>query len=255
VQLASQFDSAWWWVWCSLFVILLSIGLAQLAPVVFIPIFYQLEPMEASSLKQRLLAIAKRFQIDVKDVYELGMGAKTEKGNAAVVGLGRTKRIMIGDSLYEKFSEDEIEAIFAHELGHQVSQDLWKGIGVQAVSLFAAFGIAQFITSRWVWPSVSVHVEQPFQQQPFGLFLFFVTLSIVQWPMGIVQLLFSRDRERKADAFAAERIHVEAPLADALEKLTIQNFAQFKPSAVMEFLGSSHPAPWRRILTLRTKEQ
>jgi Zn-dependent protease with chaperone function len=117
----------------------------------------------------------------------------------------------------------------------------------QAFCLFIAFALTEFITVRWLFPYFAVQVNRP-----FGLLLFFVTFSFVQWPMGILQLLFSRDRERKADAFTAERIHVAKPLGDALEKLTVQNFAQFKPNAILEFFAYSHPAPWRRIMKLRT---
>ncbi|NBX69043.1 MAG: hypothetical protein EBR01_08805, partial [Proteobacteria bacterium] len=110
----SKFEEQWWWVTAVLFMFV-SIGLAQLAPVVLIPLFFKLEPMQSGPLKERLLKMCESFNVEVKDVYHLGMGEKTEKGNAAFVGLGKTKRIMIGDTLYKKFPPDQVEAVFAHE--------------------------------------------------------------------------------------------------------------------------------------------
>jgi len=226
--------------------LLFSIVLAQLAPILLIPIFFKLEPMEDGSLKTRLLNLCQKFKIDVKEVYNLGLGEKTEKGNAAFVGIGKTKRIIIGDTLYKKFPEEEVEAVFAHELGHQVHNDLWKGIGLGAVILFVGFFIAQYLTtgilSSWFQTDIS---------HPFGMFVFFIVLSIVQMPLNIAQTLFSRNRERAADAFAAEKIGLGKPLAGALERLTYQNWGYFKPNEWVEWLTFSHPAPWRRITKLR----
>jgi STE24 endopeptidase len=241
-----HFWRPYWWIVCSVFLLLFSILLAQLAPVLLIPIFFKLKPMEDTPLKQRLLALCSKFGIDVKEVFHLGMSDKTEKGNAAFTGLGRTKRILIGDTLYEKFPPEQVEAVFAHELGHQVHNDLWKGIGLSVLTTFAGFYVAQALMGRYVEGWFDVAVETP-----FGMFLFFITLSVVQMPLGWLTLAFSRQREREADRFAAQTIGVAPALADSLERLTFQNRGQFRPSPIREFFGFSHPAPWRRILRLR----
>ena len=235
-----------WWLIAATFMLLFSVLMAQLAPVILVPLFFPLKPMPESGLKQRLMDLCRRFEVDVKEVYHLGMGDKTEKGNAAFMGLGKTKRIMIGDTLYEKYSEEEVEAVFAHELGHQVHNDLWKGIGISTVFLYLGFGIAFYLTRDYVGPYFDARMTLP-----FGLLLFFVVLSIVQTPMGWVQAAWSRYRERLADQFASETVGVPVPLADALEKLTFQNWGQFRPNALKEWLTYSHPAPWRRIFHLR----
>ncbi|MFM8314002.1 MAG: M48 family metalloprotease [Deltaproteobacteria bacterium] len=235
----------WWWVTAILFVGV-SIILAQLAPVVLIPIFFKLEPMEMSPLKERLLKMCESFGVEVKEVYHLGMGEKTEKGNAAFVGLGKTKRIMIGDTLYKKFPAEEVEAVFAHELGHQVHNDLWKGIILSSSFLFLVFYLTKFLLDSFVHPYF-----QSDMTHPFGALSFFVVFSLVQMPVGFVQTLFSRWRERMADQFAFERIGSGEKLASALEQLTYQNRGLFKPNKFIEFFTYSHPAPWRRILKLR----
>ena len=234
-----------WWLATSLFFILFSIGLAQLTPILLIPLFYPMNPMDPSPLKERLLALCRKFGVEVKDVYHLGLGEKTEKGNAAFVGLGRTKRILIGDTLYQKFPEDEVEAVFAHELGHQVHNDLWKGIALGAVSLVLGFFLADRLAAGWI------RDYETSLARPSGLLIFFAALTIVQMPLGLVSTLFSRWREREADRFASETIGVGGPLGAALERLTFQNFSYFKPNALLEFFSYSHPAPWRRITRLR----
>lgn len=235
-----------WWMLTVAFFLVFSIGLAQLAPVLLIPLFFPMKPMDPSSLKERLFALCKKFSVDVKDVYHLGLGEKTEKGNAAFVGLGRTKRILIGDTLYEKFSADEVEAVFAHELGHQVHNDLWKGIGFSTVLSVVAFWGANTLAEAWVFPYFQTSVDRP-----FGLLLFFITLSILQMPLGVLQTLFSRAREWAADRFASETTKLGAPLADALERLTVQNYGLYYPNRLVEFLTHSHPAPAKRISRLR----
>jgi STE24 endopeptidase len=235
-----------WWVVTAALFILVSIVMAQLAPVLLIPIFFKLEPMEAGELKDRLLKMCQNFGVEVKEVYHLGMGEKTEKGNAAFVGLGKTKRIMIGDTLYKKFPAEQVEAVFAHELGHQVHNDLWKGIFLSGGFLFVVFYFSQMLLEKWVHPYFQTDMTHP-----LGALAFFVVFSLVQLPAGLVQTLFSRWRERLADQFAFERIGSGEKLADALEKLTYQNRGLFQPNRWIEFFTYSHPAPWRRILKLR----
>ena len=235
-----------WWFPCATFLVLFSILLAELTPVLLIPIFYKLKPLEDGPLKQRLLALTSKFGIQVRDVYHLGLGEKTEKGNAAFVGLGKTKRILIGDTLYTKHSPEEVEAVFAHELGHQVHNDLWKGIGVSTFFLYVGFFVAQWVAKRLFGVSLDTQIDSP-----FNALIFFVTLSVIQMPFGVAQSWYSRSRERMADFFAAEVIGVGKALADSLEKLTFQNYSFFKPNPILEFLNYSHPAPWRRITSLK----
>jgi len=238
--------SKYWWIWAYLFFVFFSILLAQLAPILLIPIFFKLEPMKEGPLKARLLALCEKFNITVENVYHLGLAEKTEKGNAAFVGLGPTKRVMIGDTLYKKYDPEEVEAVFAHELGHQVNNDLWKGIGVGSVLLFSSMYFAQWLSSSIVFIVFSTSFEEP-----FGMLLFFVVLSVVRIPMGFFQALFSRSRETLADNFASQELSLGQPLADALEKLTLQNFSYFSPHVLVELFSYTHPAPWRRILALR----
>ncbi|MFM8269388.1 MAG: M48 family metalloprotease [Pseudomonadota bacterium] len=238
-------ENHWWVITYSCFVGL-SVVLAQLAPVILIPLFFKLKPLEEGELKKRLLTLSGRFGVKVEDVYHLGMGEKTEKGNAAFVGIGKTKKILIGDTLYEKFPMEEVEAVFAHELGHQVHGDLIKGIVFSSLVLFLSFCGSHFLCEELIFSAFRTD-----QTHPFGILIFFVSLSVIQWPLNIYLNGFSRWRERKADRFAKENFKSGELLASALERLTYQNRGLFKPNPFIEFITYSHPAPWRRILTLR----
>jgi len=250
IFLCVQVAQGKWWLYTALGFIFLSVILAQLAPVLLIPLFFKLKPLENSELKERLLKLAQSFGVNVKEVFHLGMGEKTEKGNAAFVGIGKTKRILIGDTLYEKFPVEEVEAVFSHELGHQVHGDLIKGILFSGVLMLTGFFATHWITDEWVFPTFKTS-----QEFAFGMLLFFVTLSIVQLPLGVLQAFFSRQREKAADTFAKEKLQSGEALASALERLTFQNWGLFKPNSILERLTFSHPAPWRRIFYLRGQSQ
>ncbi len=229
-----------WWMVAGIFFFAFSVLLAQLAPLL-IPLFFKLKPMETSPLKERLLALCQSQGVRVEEVFHLGLGEKTEKGNAAFVGLGKTKKILIGDTLYEKYPAEQIEAVFAHELGHQVHNDIWKTILLSGGLTFGVFFLANWICQAWAFPYFDTTAERP-----FGLFVFFSLFSICQWPMGLLTTAFSRQRERMADKFA-DNLQRSKPLAQALEQLTIQNKGLFRPNPIVEFFKYSHPAPWRRI--------
>jgi STE24 endopeptidase len=239
-------EKNWWWITCFLF-IALSVVLAQLAPVLLIPIFFKLRPMQEGELKNKLLGLSAKMGVKVKDVYHLGMGEKTEKGNAAFVGMGKTKRILIGDTLYQKFPSEEVEAVFAHELGHQVHSDLVKGIFFSSAILVGVFAGA-----NWLCEELLFLMFKTNEQHPFGVVLFFAACSVISIPTAFLQSCFSRSLEKKADRFAKEKLGSGALLASALERLTFQNRGLFKPNKLIEFFTYSHPAPWRRIGYLRS---
>lgn len=235
-----------WWVALGAFFVLFSVVLAQLAPVLLLPLFFKLSPLPDGPLRSKLLEITASIGVAVREVYLLGLGAKTEKGNALFMGIGRTKRIAIGDTIYQKYPEDQVLAVFAHELGHLVHKDIWKGLALSSISLFATFGIANFLAAEYFLPRWFTFVGAP-----FGLFLYFVLVGLVGIPFGFLERLFSRWRENLADEFAAKEMKMAKPLADALEALTFQNRSFFAPSFAREFFTYSHPAPWRRIQKLR----
>src|SRR5207244_4492708 len=117
-----------WWLYLAIIVWIYSVLLAQIAPVLIFPLFYKFKPIENESLKERIMKLCEKVGFKVKGVYTFDMSKNTKKANAAFTGLGKSKRIILGDTLISGFSEDEIETVFAHELGHYKKGHIKKNI-------------------------------------------------------------------------------------------------------------------------------
>ena len=122
-----------WWLWVALAMLFFSVVMANLAPVLIFPIFYKFTPLPEGDLTKRLLALAERAHTHVRGVFTMKMSDKTTAANAALMGLGNTRRIVIGDTMLDGYTPDEIEVVLAHELGHHVQHDIWKLITSQSI--------------------------------------------------------------------------------------------------------------------------
>jgi len=216
---------------------------------VLLPLFYKYKPLDRPELKARLLALAEKCGARVVDVFDLQLSAKSKAANAALAGLGRTRRILLGDTLLSRYSEDEIEAVLAHELGHHVHAHLWKLIGAQTGIVFLGFFLADRLLN---WGVSAYGFEDHADLAAFPLLaLTFAVLAVVLLPA--VNSL-SRYFEREADRFAAEVTGRPEALASALERLAEQNLADRTPHPVVEFLFYSHPSIGRRVQALGKDE-
>ena len=143
----------WWWLWTAVVLLFFTVVLANLAPILILPLFFKLTPLEDTELVQRLTALAAAAHTRVSGVYSINFSSKTTAANAALMGLGNTRRIVLGDTLLSGFSLDEIETVLAHELGHQVNRDIPLGIVVQTaltlVGLYLA-SVAMQAGVRWL---------------------------------------------------------------------------------------------------------
>jgi STE24 endopeptidase len=140
----------WWWLWVAGIMLVFTVLLANLAPVLLMPIFYKFVPLgeEHADLVERLLRLAERAHTRVQGVFMFDMSRRTKAANAALTGLGNTRRIILGDTLIEEFTPDEIETVLAHELGHHVHKDIPAGIVLESamtlVGLYLASDIFRF---------------------------------------------------------------------------------------------------------------
>jgi STE24 endopeptidase len=237
-----QFPQHWWVLaWAGFLGI--AVLLAQLAPVLLFPIFYKFEPLQDEDLKSRLVRLGERAGTRVRGVYKWHLSEKSKKANAALTGLGNTRRIILADTLLENYSADEIEAVLAHELGHHVHKHILKSIGVQAVVTFVGFWAANwtlhYAINRWhIFETLSDFANLPL------LVLTFTVLSFVLMP---ALNAFSRFHERQADRYAFENIGGIDPFISSMNKLADQNLAERTPSPWVEWWFHSHPAIARRI--------
>lgn len=232
----------WWWVVAGTFFLLFGVILSALFPVVILPQFYKLQPLENESLRQRLTALAGRAGARVLGVYRMAMSAKTKKANAALAGLGRTKRIILGDTLLNEFAEDEIEVVMAHELAHYQHRDLWRMLAWGAVTTFGGLWLANCglriglhrLGFESVWDVAA------FPLVALCLFVF----GLVVMP---VNNACSRRREYAADRTALELTGNADGFIRAMRRLADQNLADLSPHPVIEFLLHDHPSLARRI--------
>jgi STE24 endopeptidase len=231
-----------WWLWASGFMILFSIVLANLAPVLIFPLFYKFKPLEDTELVARLTELAARARTRVGGVYTMMLSEKTTAANAALMGLGNTRRIVLGDTLYRNYTHDEIETILAHELGHQVHHDIGWGLVVQSAITLIGFYIADVFLK---WSVDQLHYEGIADLAAFPLFGLAVgAFGFITMPLGNA---YSRWRESMADDYALQATHNAPAFVGAMEKLANQNLAELEPEPWVEFLLYDHPPIGKRI--------
>ena len=232
-----------WWLLAWLGFLGVAILLAQLAPAILFPIFYKFEPLQDDELKSRLVRLGERAGTRVRGVYKWHLSEKSKKANAALTGLGNTRRIILADTLLDNYSPDEIEAVLAHELGHHVHKHILKSIGVQAGVTFLGFWAANwalhYSVDRWhMFETISDFANLPLLVLIFALLSFFLMPALNA---------FSRYNERQADRYAFESIASVAPFVSSMNKLAEQNLAERTPSRWVEWWFHSHPAIARRV--------
>jgi STE24 endopeptidase len=233
-----------WWLWAAGILLLFSVLLANIAPILLMPIFYKFVPLgeEHNELVERLVRLAERANTRVQGVFKFDMSRRTKAANAALTGLGNTRRIILGDTLIEKFTTDEIETVLAHELGHHVHKDI--PIGMLVESLITLIGL--YLASLGLnWGVEVFGFEGPADIAALPLFVLVIGVySLVTMPLGNA---FSRWRERRADEYALRETGNGRAFASALTRLANQNLADADPEPWVEYLLYSHPALSKRI--------
>ncbi len=231
-----------WGVFLALFVLM-----AQIAPVVLFPIFYKFSPLDNEDLKNRLVKLGERAGTRVRGVYEWKLSEKTKKANAALTGLGATRRVILADTLLQNYSADEIEAVLAHELGHHVHRHIFKSILVQAAVTFAGFWLGSEVLHYAVDHERWFEALSDFANLPL-LVLVSTVLSVLLMP---VLNAYSRFNERQADRYCFQSIRSVDPFVSAMNKLAEQNLAERAPSKWVERLFHSHPSISNRVAAAR----
>ena len=243
IYAAIRFAPQNWWLFAWVVFLALFVLMAQVAPVVLFPIFYKFSPLENEDLKSRLVKLGERAGMPIRGVYEWKLSEKTKKANAALTGLGATRRIILADTLLQNYTADEIEAVLAHELGHHVHRHILKSIAVQAAVTFAGFFLASEVlhyavdNARW-FESLSDFATLPL------LVLVSTALSVLLMP---VLNAYSRFNERQADRYCFQSVRSVAPFVTAMNKLAEQNLAERQPSKWVERLFHSHPSIANRV--------
>ncbi len=239
-----------WWLPAAVAWLLVSYVFARLAPRVVLPLFYKLQLIGDEALAARLAALASKAGIRLTGACRIDLSRETRKANAAVIGLGSSRRVVLGDTLLEKFTQDEIASVFAHELGHIVHGDLAKGFVLAAAlatgSLYAgslvlaraaaALGIAA------VGPDPASRAANP-ETLPILIAIF----AVIQLGVMPFEKWYSRWREQKSDEYALRATGDRESFILAMKKLGAMNLADVNPSRLAEIFLFSHPPISRRI--------
>tara|TARA_A100001037_G_scaffold133446_1_gene121064 strand:- start:7085 stop:8248 length:1164 start_codon:yes stop_codon:yes gene_type:complete len=231
-----------WWLWSAIGASVLVVILMALVPVLLMPLFYKFEPIPEGELKNRLFALADKIGTHVQGVYVWHLGDKTSKANAAVTGWGRTRRIIISDTLIEANTPEEIEVVMAHELGHHVRWDIWKMLAVSIALIFISFFVIDLALVAWI-DSLGLRGIDDIAGLPLvilvGAVVSLVALPISNW--------LSRKAETAADMYALNLTGLRDEFISAMNKLGDQNLSHKQPHPLVEFLFHSHPSIQHRI--------
>ncbi|MGQ9478280.1 MAG: M48 family metallopeptidase [Candidatus Bipolaricaulia bacterium] len=229
----------WWlitWAIATIFIILMSF----ISPVVLMPLFYKFAPLEDQELAKRLAGLAEKAHIKVLGVFKMGAAAKTKRAIGALTGLGATRRIILSDTLLENYTPDEIETVIAHELGHHVHRDLWKGIS--AFSALALLGL--YIVHLTLGPFADgLGLSRRIESLP----LFLIILGGVFFALSPAYNTLSRWFEGQADQFALELANKPEAQGKVMVKICDQNLRYAAPHPLIEALFYDHPAGIKRV--------
>jgi STE24 endopeptidase len=231
----------YWWLIAAAAFFFVSVLIGQLAPVIIVPLFYKVEPIDNAELLDRMNRLAAGTGLTIEGVYRLGLSADTSKANAMLAGLGRTRRVLMGDTLLDKFSPDEIEVIFAHEIGHHVHRHIPKLIATGLV--FSLLGFWVLDAGIVSWAGISSAADAPTSSLPLVMF----TMTVFMLLLSPLQNAISRHYERQCDGYALKRTNNGNAYRSAFQKLAQLNKADPDPNPVEVFLLHSHPPIKERL--------
>ncbi len=231
----------YWWLIAAAAFFLVSVVLGQLAPVVIVPLFYKVERLENPDLADRMKRLADGTGLAIEGVYRLGLSADTAKANAMLAGIGRTRRVLMGDTLLDKFTPEEIEVIFAHEIGHHVHRHIPKMIAAGVVISLAGFWLID--RAIVAWAGVPTAAAAPTASLPLVMF----TLTTFMLLLAPLQNAISRHYERQCDRYALARTNNRAAYRSAFTKLARLNKADMEPNPIEVILLHSHPPIAQRL--------
>ena len=237
----------WWWLAAWTIGLAVSVVLAFLAPIVLVPLFYRFRPLGDSNLRARFESLAAQAKVPIVGVFELRASEKTRRSNAAVMGLGRTRRVVVTDTLLRDFRPEEVETVLAHELAHQKFLDPLRGFVLGSLTSLVILAVA-----AWIYGILYSSFGIRSIGDMAGLPLLAAVLGLVSLPLRPLELRWSRAREARADRFSLGLTQDAPNFASAMVKLHDQNLGVADPSPWEKWLFYSHPSGRERVELART---
>jgi len=226
----------------------LQVLMTTLAPVLLLPRFNRLDPIADGPLRARIDDLAERAGIEVEGAYTIDMSRQTEKANAFFAGIGRTRRVVFGDTLLRSFPEDEVAGVVAHELGHQAHGDTWRFSVASIGGMFAGAYVLKVAMPRLAQATAGVGSSERYDTSA-ALPLWSLATSGLGAVAGPAFAAWSRSIERRTDAYAIALTGDPAAYARGMERLMRQNLGEPYPPRWATTLFASHPPAGERIAT------
>ncbi|MCX7798044.1 MAG: M48 family metallopeptidase [Melioribacter sp.] len=233
---------SFWWLPFSVVMFLFSVLFARIVPVLILPLFYKVVPIDNENLKSKIIELCSSANMKVDNIYKFNMSKNTKKGNAAFTGLGKTKRILLSDTLLDNYTDDEVETVVAHELGHYKKKHIIKNIVIGTVFSFLSFYLMALLyesTIKWFGFNSILQIS--------ALPILVLWGSIVGLVLTPISNYFSRKFEYQADEYAVLATGKKETFIRTLEKLTEQNLGDKEPHPLVEWFFYSHPSIKKRI--------
>ncbi len=240
-----RWPRTWWLPAAAAFALFVTVA-ARLTPVVLLPLFFHFFPLERQDLRQRLIDLCRRAGIEAIDTCVWQVSDRTRRANAALAGLGRTRRILISDTLLANARDEEVEAVLAHEIAHHVRANIWRGIALETAVALAGFYLASVVLEA-VWRPLGLRGVADVAGLPV-LLLAAGVLSALLLPLANA---YSRHVERSADRWAINLTRNPEAFASAMQRLGVLNLAEVEPSRLALWLFHSHPPVASRIAAAR----
>lgn len=239
----------YWWLAAFGIVIIFQLLSAALFPVLFAPLFYKFTPLEEGELKERLEALAKKIQFKMSGVFTIDGSKRSSHSNAFFAGIGKTRRIVLFDTLVKNLSTDEIVSVIAHEMGHNKKKHILKGLVLSSLStLLAFFVLAQLLH----WPPFFWAFAVPEPNLAIGFVLFSLISGVFTFPAQPLLQWISRYHEYEADRFSIETVQDKKSMASSLLKLSKDNLSNLTPHPWYSFYHYSHPTTSERVQAIES---
>jgi STE24 endopeptidase len=235
-----------WWLPAWAGMVAAGVATTWAAPVVLLPLFFRFAPLADGPLRERLLELAAKARVPALGVFEWRTSDRSSRANAAFTGIGRTRRIILTDTLLGDYKPEEVEAVLAHEIAHHMHHDVWKGLAVDALAGLAAL-LAAGAALRAAAGPAGLHGLA----DPAGLAIAGLAMTAVAWLASPLQNAVSRSHERKADRAALDLTHNAGAFVSAMRRLGARNLAEASPSPLTRLFFHTHPSIDERLASAR----
>ncbi len=236
-----------WWLWLSLIMILFSVILANLFPVLILPLFYKTSPIENEVLRKRIEEVCEQTNLTVQGIFSINLSSKSTKANAAVVGLGNTKRILLGDTLMADYTEDETISALAHEITHYKEHHMWWLVLWQSLITLGMF----YIFYR-IYPFIYRLAGFEHISDVAGFPLFAILFALISFVIKPLTSAISRYYERRADEGTLGLTKNPDAFINLMAKFCNKQLTIAYPNPLVEWYKYSHPSPGNRIKLAET---